>query len=834
MKVSTATRLSISLVALTLSVLLAAQSIGMMPDSADAVLKGRAHLCESLALSCSMAAQRGNFEEIHAIAQAIMSRNPDVLSLGLRRDDGRLLVDTGSHAGLWKLKPQDRSSDGFVQVPIFQGEKQWGTLELCFHPIRGHGIWAFLGQPVLRLLLFTAGLAYVAYLLYLRKTLRYLDPSSVIPERVKAMLDTLAEGVLVLDRRERVVLANDAFGALVGRPASQLAGLAAATLPWSKAKESKDPFIFPWAQTLRTGVGQRGMQISLNSATGGAERRLVLSCAPIHADKGATRGVLLTFDDVTEIEATNAQLRETLDMLGRSRDEIERQNKELQALATTDPLTGCRNRRSFHAEFQSRWGAAKRYNSSLACVMVDVDYFKKINDRYGHSTGDQVLQHVAAILRSLARESDMVCRYGGEEFCLLLPDADIIAASQAAERFRFTIETKSCGGVSVTASVGVSTLDLGAESPQALLDQADKCLYAAKRRGRNRVVRWDEVRDTPDTDGPQPVAAPAATPVSHHSSTPISFHAVTALMSALAHRDQGTADHSRRVADLCAASAVGLMSVNDRFLLEVGALLHDIGKLGVPDAVLLKPGELTQQEWAVMRSHDRMGVEIISAAFGSTALTEIVRTHHAQFTSEAFDPTLPKGRDIPLGARILALADAYDAMVSNRPYRGGREREQAFEELRRCAGGQFDPDLVEPFIAAVLARDRAAHARLNASPGGIPQTEAAATESVRDEIALRLRLEVERLAWAAEARDLGCLAEVARQVAATAAVDGLDDFADRVRELERMASDRGADVDYDALTRAVNQLLDECRSTGSVSPIERQGPVVAGGKTESP
>jgi diguanylate cyclase (GGDEF)-like protein/putative nucleotidyltransferase with HDIG domain len=814
MKVSTATRLSISLVALTLSVLLAAQSIGMMPDPADAALKGRKDLCESLAVGCSMAAQRGDLGAIRDMAGAILSHDKDLLSLGLRRADGQLLVDMGGHVGRWQLKPGERSNDSFVQVPIFQRDQQWGTLEICFKPLHGHGFLGFLGHPVLRLLLFTSALAYVAYLLYLRKTLRYLDPSSVIPERVKAMLDTLAEGVLVLDRRERVVLANDAFGSLVGRAASQLTGLAAATLPWSKTKGQDGQVLFPWARTLRTGVGHRGSPIALVSGEHSTERRLVLNCAPIHADKGSTRGVLLTFDDVTEIEATNNQLRETLDMLGRSRDEIERQNKELQALATTDPLTGCRNRRSFHAEFQSRWGAAMRYGKSLACVMVDVDFFKKINDRYGHTTGDQVLQHVASILRSLARDSDMVCRYGGEEFCMLLPEADVIAASQAAERFRATIESKSCGGVNVTVSVGISTQELGADSPQALLDQADKCLYAAKRGGRNRVVRWDEIRDTPLAQGPEASALPSATPIPDRASVPISFHAVTALMSALAHRDKGTADHSRRVADLCAAAAVGLMSVKDRFVLEVGALLHDIGKLGVPDAILLKPGELNEQEWTIMRSHDRMGVEIISAAFGSTELTEIVRTHHAQFACDAFDPTLPKGRDIPLGARILALADAYDAMVSNRPYRGGRDRDKAFEELRRCSGGQFDPDLVEPFIAAVLARDRAAQGRLNDHPSGAPETEAGASEELRDEMSLRIRLEVERLACAAEAKDLACLAEVAREVvAATADVEGLGDFSAKVKELERSASERGSEIDYDALVRVVNELLAQCRGS---------------------
>src|SRR5205823_2390774 len=174
-------------------------------------------------------------------------------------------------------------------------------------------------------------------------------------------------------------------------------------------------------------------------------------------------------------------------------------------------------------------------------------------------------------------------------------------------------------GVSGTVSLGVAAMEGGASSPQDLLNQADQALYAAKRGGRNRVEAWNPALTA--------VAAPerAEGRAPERSSTdPISFRAVAALMSALAQRDKGTAAHSRRVADLCVAAAQGLMSVSDCFILEAAALLHDIGKLGVPDSILLKPGPLTEDEWRVMRMHERLGAEIVAATFNSPQLTEIV------------------------------------------------------------------------------------------------------------------------------------------------------------------------------------------------------------------
>jgi diguanylate cyclase (GGDEF)-like protein len=433
--------------------------------------------------------------------------------------------------------------------------------------------------------------------------------------------------------------------------------------------------------------------------------------------------------------------------------------------------------------------------------MLDIDHFKAINDECGHAVGDQVLQQVAETLKGIVRQSDFICRYGGEEFCILLPHSHLEEASQAAERLRQAIATRSYSNLNITASLGVTALSLGAREPLDLLDQADRALYAAKRTGRNRVVRTDAMPALDDPGPPPHLPSPPA----EAEVVPIPFHAVTALLSALAYRNVDTGEHSRRVADLCVALANGLMPQRSCYILEVAGLLHDIGKLGVPDSILLKPGPLTPEEWKVMRTHEQVGVEILAAAFTCAELTSFVRTHHAWFGGTPYDPDLPKGTDIPLGARILSIADAYDAMISNRVYRPGRSREAAFAELRRCAGKQFDPELVERFIEIVLSNDMSRNK---------------SELQLSKQAALRIGVQIEKLACAIDAQDNHSLALMAGRLQATASESGVRQIADLASQLQRSA--QSANNWLDPLQLTIN-LLDLCRSTYS-SYLPRTSP----------
>jgi diguanylate cyclase (GGDEF)-like protein/PAS domain S-box-containing protein len=773
-----------------MSLLFIAQHLGLIPDRNQAILAGRKSLCEAYAVNCCLAAQRNDLAMIRSATQALVTRNDAVLSTAVRRADGALVVTAGNHDD-WHAPDATHSSNTMVQVPILSGNSRWGTVEIRFRPL-SEGI---LMEPVLQLIAFLSGTTLLAFTYYLKKTLRHLDPSSVIPDRVRMALDTLAEGVLVLDNDERIVLANKAFARNTGKSPDQLQGQLAPEFQWQRAIAETAVEEYPWAISIREGLAQTGVMLGLDSQEDG-RRTFAVNSTPILGADGKRRGALATFDDVTSIEKKNRKLEEMLRVLNDSREEIHRQNEELTLLATRDPLTSCLNRRSFFNQLNTAWKAAHTHARPLACAMVDIDQFKAVNDAHGHGTGDLVLQQVSTLLRTGAREHDLVCRYGGEEFCIVMPETDLERALELMEGVRQRIATTRCENLDVTVSVGVSALELGAPDPRDLLEQADKSLYMSKRNGRNRVTSF---RDVPhDVEIRQ-----QGTGDSGPQEMPIPFHAVTALVSALAYRDSLTGEHSRRVADLCVATARGLMGERECYVLEVAALLHDIGKLGVPDAILLKPGPLTPEEWKIMHTHDRIGVEIISAAFSSPELTQIVGTSHAAFGGTSRDPSLPRGDDIPLGARILTIADAFDAMVSDRVYRKGRSQELAFAELRRCAGTQFDPQLVERFIKAISSNDSSRNQPALA---------------VSKQTALRIGLQIEQLAGALDAQDFPNLAAMASRLSATASQEGVPEIAQLSLELEACAS---ADPDLMTVVKLTTDLLQLCRSTQS-SYLARQ------------
>ena len=808
---STAWRISLGLASLALSMACFLQSFGFLPDGASLLLDGRKSLCEAVAIYCSSAAARDDHDMLRDSTRALVARNKDIESAVVRLANGRVIAMSGDVAQSTEKSLGTEPNPAAAQVPIFINGRRWGNIEILF---REHGLLKELlifNDPTIRfLVLLTSGI-FLTNLLYLTVIFRRRAPAGGgrIPERVRATLDTLVEGVLLVDIENRIAMANASFAKTLGTTAKELEGRSAQDLHWSGAESHRSPEVFPWDLAASHVSPEMGRLVGLETEKGGV-RTFSVNSTPIIDDVGACRGVLATFDDMTRVERKNLQLRKLLEKLRASRAEIRRQNQKLTDLATRDPLTSCLNRRAFFERFDAIWKTVERHEQALSCVMLDIDHFKSVNDRFGHAVGDQAIQMVASVLKSMARAGDLVCRYGGEEFCVLLPLADEAEAVTAAERYRTTIESSVFAGISVTSSFGVASLVMGATDPHDLLNRADQALYAAKKTGRNRVIRYDQippevVEDPRNSEASHGVGAQKSDAASAESPSrevpaerdiPVPYHAVASLISALAHRDPYTAEHSRRVATLCVITAKGLLSERDVYVLEIAALLHDIGKLGIPDAILKKPGALTDIEWKVMRAHDGMGVEIITAAFSSDELREIVRTHHAWFAGNPRDPDLPLGNDISVSSRILAIADSYDAIVTDRVYRKGRSRDEAFVELQRCAGVQFDPALVDRFIEAVLARD---DRRSETSSGPLSKNDA-----------LRIGLLLESLAEALDAKDLPALQTIATRLKVTAAACHEETMAAIASRLESAITEK---TDWIDVLELSSDLLDLCRST---------------------
>lgn len=790
-RISAATRISLGLACAVVSVLFIARSVGLVPDSDAAVLAGRKALGEAVAMECCLAAQHEDLATMKVILQGVLVRNASLRSAAVCRASGSLAVEVGNHRGNWRRDGEPLSPGAQVSVPIYAGRKVWGTVEFRFTPLESSFLTRWLPNKPLRLIVFIGGGALLIFIPYLKRILTHLDPSSVVPARVRAALDTLAEGVLILDSKQRIVLANRSIADKLGVSADAIQGISAAKIPWSIPGGDGAATGLPWQQSLEEGLSPKGVMLRV---PGQAQQVLTLSVnsAPILGGRGERRGALATFDDITVLEKQNLELEQMLHVLQDSRDEIQRQNKELYLLATRDPLTLCLNRRSFFEKVDTQWQASVRQASPMSFVMLDIDHFKSINDTHGHARGDDVLQQVASAVRAAARECDLVCRYGGEEFCVLLPGLTAAEAAGEAEKYRQAIAARDAGGIRVTASLGAAGTAAAEGDPHALLEQADQALYAAKRTGRDRVVRYDQMpalTTAQETPARRPTVRQE--PRDHQG---IAFQTVAALQCALAYRDTLTAEHSREVAEVAVAVGRDWLTPQDCYLLEVSALLHDVGKLAIPDAILLKPGGLSEAERRVMQSHARIGAEILWTTIGSRELAETVRLHHCWYGGSPFDAALPVGQDIPLLSRVLAICDAFVAMTSNRVYRTSRSCEEAFAELRRMAGQQFDPTLIERVIQAIADSD---------------VTRRSARDNDSQRTALMIGLQLERLASALDAHEFAQLSQIAHHLASTAAGEGIDDVAKVATELEQVAA---SEPSLTAVVRLTAELLQLGRS----------------------
>jgi diguanylate cyclase (GGDEF)-like protein len=483
-------RLSIGLVCLTISILLFADLVGVLPDTVESELGARKKVVESLAVQLSVAASENETAIISQTLRSLVERNDDVLTAALRGPKDELIASVGPHEEQWANWSDHLSTDTNAVVPIYKGADRWGTAEVSFAAILPRGVIdSAMTHPVTRLLGFIAVVGFAAYLVFLRRNLRHLDPSAVIPDRVKRTLDVLSEGVVILDSRGRVVLANSNFAIPLGVDTNQLLGVLLDSLNWIDKSSGLMPNRTPWTESIDQSRPVKGAALEL-APRGQTSKIYAINSSPILGEDGERRGVIVTFDDITELERKNQQLEDTVSALEATQEEVERRNEELRILASSDSLTGVLNRRAFMEQFEAAFRTSDVKKLELSCIMCDLDQFKVVNDTHGHSTGDEVIKALAAVLRQEIPEPRAICRYGGEEFCIMLPETPASVALRISEQVREALELQPVQNLSVTASFGVSSTRANPSSPLELLDQADAALYRSKANGRNRVTEW--------------------------------------------------------------------------------------------------------------------------------------------------------------------------------------------------------------------------------------------------------------------------------------------------------------------------------------------------------
>jgi len=369
-----------------------------------------------------------------------------------------------------------------------------------------------------------------------------------------------------------------------------------------------------------------------------------------------------------------------------------------------DALTRIASHRVFQDRLVHECERAYRFGDTFMLVLLDLDNFRAVNDRHGHRTGDLILLDLARRVKAQLRDIDLIARFGSDRFAMILPHTYEKGGVQLAERIRqniagWTFFTKESAEIRLTASLGLCAYPSDGTTAPDLVAVADRALGFAKAMGGNQIQLYHElpIKDTPDN----------VIPLTHSGREAI----VRSLAAAVDIRDGYTHTHSNLVSELAAAVAERLgLTADEIGRVSVGALLHDVGKIGVPDSILTKEGVLSSEEWDCIREHPILGKEILAQAPELTDITPLVLHHQERYDGTGYPGRL-SGDSIPLGARIIAAADAYHAIISDRPYRSRRSHRDAVSELNRCSGAQFDPQVVDHLLR-VLETDEQLRALL--------------------------------------------------------------------------------------------------------------------------
>ena len=393
MRVTPLVWVSVGLVSLTISVMMAGDwLVDLVPNHDRQVFEYRRDVAESLAVQYSALAEREQIETMTFAMETLIKRIPDILSLALLQKSGTVVAQVGEHAPGWVLPSGEESTLELLQVPIFSGDERWGVLQVEFRQAEVSGLQRFLTDPWVRFLAFVSVAGFVGYLLFMKRTLRQLDPSGIIPTRVKSALDALTQGVVMIDTRDFIVLANDGFCQAVGKSVTSLIGSDLSALGWRSAAPSATASVHPWTEAIMDKQPQADRPLFLGLPEGGL-RKFIVNTVPIQDDASTVRGALVSFHDVTELDRAHSSLKEANSELELSRFQILEKNQELETTNT-----------SLHVEMNER-KKAQAEREELHQQLVQASRQAGMAD-----VASSVLHNVGNVLTSINVSTDILLK----------------------------------------------------------------------------------------------------------------------------------------------------------------------------------------------------------------------------------------------------------------------------------------------------------------------------------------------------------------------------------------------------------------------------------------
>lgn len=512
-------------------------------------------------------------------------------------------------------------------------------------------------------------------------------------DKYRMLFEEANDAIFLADAQTgKIVDVNRQAERLIGLPRQTLIGLHQTKLHPSEEVESQKEKFQNHVKQAMSSKGSQAPSIESEAVNAKGEKIPVyISASIIEIDgKKIVQGV---FRDISELK------------------KVEREKKEAESLALIDPHTQLYNYRYLQRRIHSEFELAKRRATPLSLMMIDIDYFKSVNDTFGHEYGDVVLQEFAIVLQHASRGIDIVTRFEGEGFAIILPDTEEKGALAFAERIQRMIKKHKFGSnkVRLRISIGICSYpDYNISTVDDLLSDADKCVRLAKDQGGDTIAVYSQLRRK----------RPASAPTDVHSQKRVTtmtrkfieliqrnkqntIEAVYALAHTVGAKNAYTEEHSQEMVKL--STEVGRrLDLTDQEIEDIkhGAMLHDIGKLGISEKILLKRGKLTKGEFEAIKKHPQIGADIIRPVHFLKNVVPIILYHHERYDGYGYGAKL-KGEEIPIGARIVAVVDVYQALVSNRPYRKAYSKREAIKIIKEESGTHFDPKIIKVFLELI-------------------------------------------------------------------------------------------------------------------------------------